>query len=107
GPPATATMVCGQEIKEKVKQVLSLTAEPGTHSTWTSSVYTCSYALPSGRMTLTVQVFPDKARAGAQLDAGQASTPGSQPLAGLGRSGLQRARHEHGRRGAHRHGRHR
>ena len=33
-PPATATMVCGQDIKSKVKQVLTLPAEPATSSTW-------------------------------------------------------------------------
>jgi hypothetical protein len=83
-PPHTATMVCGDEIKTKVKQVLDLPAEPGTHATWAAPAYTCTYALPMGPMTLTVKVLPDKARAGAQLAADQAATRGAQPLAGLG-----------------------
>jgi hypothetical protein len=83
-PPNTATMVCGDEIKIKVEQVLGLSAEPGTRATWAAPVYTCTYALPMGPMTLTVDVLPDNARAGAQLAADQAATPGAQPLAGLG-----------------------
>jgi hypothetical protein len=83
-PPETATMVCGTEIKGKVKQVLALPAEPDTRSSWAHSVYTCSYTLPMGPMTLTVQVLPDAAGAGAKLDADQAATAGAQPLAGLG-----------------------
>jgi hypothetical protein len=83
-PPDTATMVCGDEIKTKVEQVLDLSAEPGTHATWAAPFYTCTYALPMGPMTLTVEVLPDKAAGGAQLAAEQAATQGAQPLAGLG-----------------------
>jgi hypothetical protein len=83
-PPETATMVCGDEIKSKVKQVLNLPVQPATRSTWVSSVFTCTYTLPQGPMTLTVQVLPSTARAGAKLDADQAAATGAQPLAGLG-----------------------
>jgi hypothetical protein len=83
-PPDTATMVCNDEIKSKVEQVLDLPAEPGTRATWADPVYTCTYALHMGPMTLTVDMLPDKARAGAQLNADQAATPGAQPLLGLG-----------------------
>jgi len=83
-PPETATMVCGDEIRTKVKQVLGLPAEPATGSTWAHSVYTCTYALPQGPMTLTVQVLPSNARAGSKLDADRTATTGAQPLAGLG-----------------------
>jgi hypothetical protein len=83
-PPQTATMVCGDEIRTKVAKVLGLPAEPDTHAAWAASVYTCTYALPMGPMTLTVDVFPDKARAGAQLGAEQVAAPDAQPLAGLG-----------------------
>jgi hypothetical protein len=83
-PPETAAMVCGAEIKGKVKQVLDLPADPSTRSTWANSTYTCSYALPMGPMTLTVQVLPNSARAAAKLDAGKAAAAGAQTLAGLG-----------------------
>lgn len=83
-PPATATMVCGQDIKSKVKQVLTLPAEPATSSTWANGIYTCRYALPVGPMVLSVQVLPDAAQAGAQLDAQRAQTAGAATLEGLG-----------------------
>ena len=83
-PPKSATMVCGDEIRTKVQQVLSLPAPPATSSTWASSVFTCTYALPQGPMTLTVQVLPTSARAGAKLDADRTATTGAQDLAGLG-----------------------
>lgn len=83
-PPESATMVCGEEITSKVQQVLALTSPPATKATWVSGVYACTYSLPAGLMTLTVQVLPDNARAGAELDTDRARTPGAQTLPGLG-----------------------
>jgi hypothetical protein len=83
-PPESAAMVCGEEIKGKVQQVLALPTAPATESTWAQSVFTCTYHLPMGAMTLSVRVLPGTGQAGAELDAGQARTPGAQPLAGLG-----------------------
>jgi hypothetical protein len=83
-PPDTATMVCGEEIRTKVQQVLKLPAEPSTSSTWADGLYTCRYVLPAGPMTLTVQVLPDPAQAGARLDADRARTAGAHTLEGLG-----------------------
>jgi hypothetical protein len=84
GPPETAAMVCGDEIKGEVQQVLALPAQPRTRSTWQDGLFTCTYSLPAGPMTLSVRVLPDDASAGARLDADRARTPGAQPLAGLG-----------------------
>jgi hypothetical protein len=83
-PPETATMVCGDEIRTKVQQVLSLPDRPTTRSTWAHSVYTCTYALPMGPMTLTVRVLPSDAQAATELDADKTATAGAQTLAGLG-----------------------
>jgi hypothetical protein len=83
-PPETATMVCGDEITSKVQQVLVLPSPPATDSTWVNSVYTCTYSLPVGPMTLTVHVLPTDAQAGAEFDADQARTPGARSLPGLG-----------------------
>jgi hypothetical protein len=83
-PPASAAMVCGDEIRGKVQQALALPAQPATRATWAGGTYTCTYTLPAGPMTLTVQVLPGTAQAGAELDAGRARTAGAQPLAGLG-----------------------
>jgi hypothetical protein len=84
GPPETAAMVCGDEIEGEVQQVLALPARPQTRSTWQDGLFTCTYSLPAGPMTLSVRVLPDDASAGARLDADRARTPGAQPLAGLG-----------------------
>jgi hypothetical protein len=84
GPPENATMVCSEEIKGKVEQVLGLPAEPATRATWADPVYTCDYALPAGPLTLTVQVFSTAERAGARLAADEAQAHGARPLPGLG-----------------------
>lgn len=84
GPPETATMVCGDEIRSKVQQVLALPSQPHTVSHWAAPVYTCTYHLPVGPMTLTVRVLPTDAQAGAELDADRARTPGAVPVVGLG-----------------------
>jgi len=83
-PPKTAAMVCGADIKGKVKQVLALPTSPATRSTWAKSLYTCTYSLPMGTMTLTVQVLPDAAQAGVKLDRDRAAAPDATTLAGLG-----------------------
>ena len=57
GPPASALMVCNDDIRSKVQQVLDLPGEPHTSATWADSVYTCRYDLPMGPMTLAVRVL--------------------------------------------------
>jgi hypothetical protein len=84
GPPETAAMVCGDEIRDKVQQVLALPDRPATESRWADSTLTCTYRLPMGPMTLTVQVLPGAAQAHTALDTGRAAIPGAHDLAGLG-----------------------
>ena len=83
-PPANASMVCGNEIRGKVQQVLKLPALPTVHSTWIKQVYTCTYDLPAGRMILTVQVAATNTAADAAFQARQKATVGATPLLGLG-----------------------
>jgi hypothetical protein len=84
GPPATALMVCSQDISSKVVQVLSLDAPPPTRSAWDGSLYTCAYDLPMGAMVLSVQVRSDKAAAGAAFDADRTRRGQNNTLPGLG-----------------------
>jgi hypothetical protein len=84
GPPASALMICNDDIRSKVEQALALPNEPHTSATWADSVYTCTYDLPMGPMTLAVRVLPDGARAAARLAADQKTATGAEPLAGLG-----------------------
>ena len=82
--PATARMICNDDIKGKVAQALGLGAPPTTHDRWADDVYTCHYDLPMGAMTLSDQVFPDAAAARAHMATAQAQDGTAQPLAGLG-----------------------
>jgi hypothetical protein len=84
GPPASALMVCNDDIRSKVQQALDLPSEPRTSATWADSVYTCRYDLPMGPMTLAVRVLPGGAQAAARLAADQKTAAGAEPLAGLG-----------------------
>ena len=84
GPPENASMVCSDEIRGKVQQVLKLPALPTVHSTWIKQVYTCTYDLPVGPMVLTVQVAPTKPVAEAAFQSRQKATTGATVLNGLG-----------------------
>lgn len=84
GPPENASMVCSDEIRGKVQQVLKLPALPTVHATWIKQVYTCTYDLPVGPMVLTVQVAPTKPVAEAAFQSRQQATVGATVLNGLG-----------------------
>jgi len=84
GPPASALMVCNDDIRSKVQQALDLPSQPHTSATWADSVYTCTYDLPMGPMTLAVRVLPGGAQAAARLAADQKTATGAEALAGLG-----------------------
>jgi hypothetical protein len=83
-PPENASMVCSDEIRGKVQQVLKLPALPTVHASWIKQVYTCTYDLPVGPMVLTVQVAPTKTAAEAAFQARQKATAGAATLLGLG-----------------------
>ena len=99
-------MVCSDEIRGKVQQVLKLPALPTVHSTWIKQVYTCTYDLPVGPMVLSVQVAPTKPVAEAAFQSRQKATAGATVLNGLGEHAYRhpdrhRRRHQ-GRDDAHR-----
>ena len=56
-PTATALMVCSDDIKGKVRQVLKLPADPQTTSSFVDQLYTCTYTLPMGPLVLSVQAL--------------------------------------------------
>jgi hypothetical protein len=82
--PASARMICSDDIKGKIAQALALTTPPATQDSWVDDVYTCRYALPVGQMTLSDQVFPDTGAARAHLAETQSQDGTAQSLAGLG-----------------------
>lgn len=88
GPSSAATMVCGQEIRAKIAQILALPAEPAPSSTWAGGRYTCTYRLSSGALVLAVQETPDPAAARAAAHSAVAALPSAAPIEGLANLGL-------------------
>jgi hypothetical protein len=82
--PATARMICSDDIKAKVKQALRLQTPPATDDTWADDTYICRYALPMGEMTVSDQVFPDAAAARGRMATQQADDDSARTLSGLG-----------------------
>jgi hypothetical protein len=82
-PSATALMVCGDDIRAKVRQVLALPASPAATDRFAAGRYTCTYRVPPGPLVLSVQQSSSGPAALAYFHAQQAALRGS-PLAGLG-----------------------
>jgi hypothetical protein len=82
--PAAAQMVCSDEIRRVVTGALALGSIPPPASSWADSVYTCTYALPAGSLTLSVVVAGDDAAARAQLDTLRSQLGAVTPEPGLG-----------------------
>src|SRR5690349_707652 len=57
-PPASAQMICSDEIRRQVQGALGLAGTPAPQSTWADHVYTCTYAAPVGTLALAVTVAP-------------------------------------------------
>jgi hypothetical protein len=83
-PTATALMVCSNDIKGKVKQVLKLPGQPQTTSAFANEIYTCTYHLPLGPLILSVQHSPTKAAADAYFNHLKATLGQTDTLLGLG-----------------------
>jgi hypothetical protein len=83
-PPASAQMICSDEIRSQVKGALGLDSTPTPQSAWADHVYTCTYAAPTGTLVLAVTVAPSVDAAGAQLDALRAQMGAADPEEGFG-----------------------
>lgn len=83
--PSEATkMICTDETRTDITKVLGLDAPPPTESSWKDRVYTCTYALPTGPLVLSVKQSADPTAAkdyfaGLRPTLGDTST-----LTGLG-----------------------
>jgi len=82
--PASAQMICSDEIRSQVKGALGLDSTPTPQSAWADHVYTCTYAVPMGTLVLAVTVAPSIDAAGAQLDALRAQVGAADPEEGFG-----------------------
>ena len=89
GSPSEASkMICSDETKGDVAQILALTSAPRTDSTWADTTYTCTYHLDGGPLVLSVKESPDPASARKHFDALQAKLPGAEPIKGLANLGF-------------------
>src|ERR1700712_3235657 len=83
-PTKTALMVCGDDISGQIQQVLKLKAPAKTTSTFADELYTCTYQLPVGPLTLSVKHSATDAVAGQFFSAERAKLSGAADLIGLG-----------------------
>ncbi|WP_027342364.1 hypothetical protein [Hamadaea tsunoensis] len=82
GPDALTRMVCEQEVREELAAALGVDAQP--QGTWTPPTYTCVYAYPDGRFTLTIRELPDKAAATAYYEERRNAATARTELPGIG-----------------------
>lgn len=87
-PPQTASMVCGPEIRGSIKTLLALPGPPVGTSTWEHGRFACTYALPQGRLVLSVQQSADAAAAKTYFAALRSRTQPATTLTGLTSLGL-------------------
>lgn len=89
--PEAATMVCEDQAKNAVKDILALPALPEPVSEWDGTTYTCTYPLEVGdfMMSVVVSDTPEKANMTAQKLAASLNAPSIEGLANLGLPGYQ------------------
>ncbi|MDQ2836905.1 MAG: hypothetical protein M3Y89_05730 [Actinomycetota bacterium] len=83
-PTATALMICSDDIKDKVKEVLKLSGQPQASSTFANQIYTCTYHLSIGPLVLAVQHSPSKTAAMSYFNHLKATFGQTESLLGLG-----------------------
>ncbi len=87
-PSASARLVCGPEIRGDVAQILSLASPVTGTSTWAGLLYTCTYRVPTGNLTLTVKDSRTLASGSASFRATLRHTKDAHRLVGLETFGL-------------------
>lgn len=83
-PSDTAKMVCGDDIRGQVSQVLKLSTPPKTESSWADQLYTCTYRLPMGPMVLSVKQSAGTAQAASYFSTLRPTLGSTETLQGLG-----------------------
>jgi hypothetical protein len=91
GPSQAATMVCAEEAKQTVTEILALPATPKATDDWDGTTYSCTYPLDVGDfvMTVTESASDVDAAAMAKRLAASLQAPAIQGLANLGLPGYQ------------------
>lgn len=85
--PSEATkMICTDETRAEIGTVLGLDATPTAESSWKDQVYTCTYALSTGPLVLTVKQSADPAAANDYFARLRPTLGDTAALAGLGQA---------------------
>jgi hypothetical protein len=87
-PSATSQMVCSTEIRQDVATLLALPALPHVASSWTNHRYTCTYHLPTGALSISVQESANRDSALAYFTGVRARSAGAETLTGVASFGL-------------------
>jgi hypothetical protein len=83
-PSKAAKMVCTGDVRDEVKTVLKLSSPAPISTSWQDQLYTCTYALPMGKMVLSVKESAGKPAAVAYFQALRTRLGSTQPAPGLG-----------------------
>ncbi|MFQ4150267.1 hypothetical protein AAGW05_16530 [Arthrobacter sp. LAPM80] len=86
-PSQAATMVCADEAKKNVKEILALPDLPRTTDNWDGTTFSCTYPLSIGDFRMTVTEAGSEADAAA-LAKQLAVTLQAHPIEGLSNLGL-------------------
>lgn len=83
-PSASAMMLCSNELRSTIAKVLALQAIPAGTPTWGNDLYTCTYRLPIGALTLSVKQTASTAATDIYFAAQQKQLGTTKALEGLG-----------------------
>jgi hypothetical protein len=87
-PSATASMICGSEVRNAVARVLrSGKAPAGLHS-WSHQTYRCTYPLAHGDLRMTVKDLDAAGPGRAYFDRLRGRLPDASPITGLANFGF-------------------
>jgi hypothetical protein len=87
-PSASASMICGAEIRDGVRRVFQLPKSPmGLHS-WSHRTYRCTYPLAHGDLRMTVKDLDSAGPGRAWFDRLRGRLAGASPIAGLASFGF-------------------
>jgi hypothetical protein len=81
-------MICGSEIRHDVATLLALSAPPGATTSWVNNVYTCTYHLAQGPLTLSVHQTASPRAARGYFAALRTQLGGTRSLRGAKGLGL-------------------
>lgn len=87
-PSPAASMVCGDETARAVQRTFTMKALPHRTATWSDHVFRCTYALPAGKLTLTVADLSTAAPGRAWFDSLRKQLPAPVAITGMANLGF-------------------